>query len=680
MRTRLFVLFISVIAAVSFAGAAQSRPAEILLEAARKKAVIDGDLDAAVRDYQTLADRYRIADPPVAAAALLHLAEAHESVADGRSRSVYERLATEHADRSEGRTARARLAQSAGQAARVLQPIWEGQGADWSGKVSGDGRFLPFVETRDVMVRDLTTGTNIRLTHAAADGGEFAQGDPVISRDGSRVAYTWWLDGGNRSELRVIDRRNQTAAPRVVDIGPDVSYAKPLDWLSGAERLALQVQRRDRTAQIGLVTLADGSYRALKSVDWRGTTNLVVSPNGEYLAYDLPVSETSRDRDVFVLRWDGSRMEQRVNERPGRHAVVGWAPDGALVLFATERAGTMVLHGTAVSSGIPQGAPRVIEPDLGTFDGSRGVTDAGRLVFTKKIGGINVFTAEIDFATGAVVSSPERVTDSVVSNHPGAMWSPDGNYLAYVSIDRGGHSLMIRSVESGAVREITPPVGQIQFPRWTTPAFITFQGSDVRGRQGIFRTDVQTGETTLIAGGDGAGYRSWADATPDGRQIAYARNTAGKVTLLVQDLASAEERTLAPGPATATRVSPDGRMVAYRTGNTKEQSIMVVPISGGTTRAVLTVAEDLAHFVDWMPDGRHVLAKVGQRLVIVALDGGLQREIQLPVKSFGPFFKVHADGRRVAYSAGPATAAYELWTLDNFLPGPAHRTKESRAP
>ena len=37
MRTRLLVLFISVIAAVSIAGAAQSRPAEILLEAARKR-------------------------------------------------------------------------------------------------------------------------------------------------------------------------------------------------------------------------------------------------------------------------------------------------------------------------------------------------------------------------------------------------------------------------------------------------------------------------------------------------------------------------------------------------------------------------------------------------------------------------------------------------------------------
>ncbi len=673
MRTRLLVLFISVIAAVSFAGAAQSRPAEILLEAARKKAVIDGDLDAAVRDYQTLADRYRIADPPVAAAALLHLAEAHESLADGRSTSVYERLAAEHAHRSEGRTARARLAQSAGATTRVLQPIWEGQGTDWSGKVSGDGRFLPFVESRDVMVRDLTTGTNIRLTQAAAEGSEFAQGNPVISRDGSRVAYTWWLDGGNRSELRVIDRRNQTAAPRIVDVGPDVSYAKPLDWLSGGERLVLQVRRRDRTSQIGFVTVADGRFQSLKSVDWRGTTDLVVSPNGEYLAYDLPVSETSRNRDVFVLRWDGSRMEQRVNDRPGRHAVVGWAPDGNLVLFATERAGTMVLHGTTVAGALPQAAPRVIEPDLGTFNGSRGVTDDGRLLFTKKIGGVNVFPVGIDFASGAVVSSPERVTDSVVSDHPGAMWSPDGNYLAYVSIDRGGPALMIRSVESGAVREITPPVVQIQFPRWTTPAFITFQGSDLRGRQGIFRTDVQTGETTLMAGGDAAGYRSWADATPDGRQIVYGQNTAGKVTLLVQDLATGKERTLAPGPATATRVSPDGRTVAYRTGSANEQSIMVVPIGGGAPRAVLTVPADLAHFVDWMPDGQHLVARVGQTLVVAALNGGIQREIPVPDRFLGPFFKVHADGRRVTYSAGPAAAAYELWTLDNFLSGPVRR-------
>jgi Tol biopolymer transport system component len=341
-----------------------------------------------------------------------------------------------------------------------------------------------------------------------------------------------------------------------------------------------------------------------------------------------------------------------------------------MVLFATERPGAVVLEGTVVTNGTPQGVPRTIEPDLGAFDGSRGVTQDGRLLFVKKIGGMNVFTAEIDFSTGTVIAPAQRVTNSVVPNHPWPMWSPDGRSLAFASIDRSGPSLVIRSVETGATRVIEPAVAQILFPRWTSPGFITFQGGDFRGRQGILRLDVQTGETSLITGGDGEGYRSWADATPDGRQVVFGNSRRG---MFVRDLATGQERLLtATGPFTATRVSPDGRMVAYRTGNAERQSIMVVPIEGGEPRAVFTVPQPqgLGHFVDWLPDGQRVLAHTESKLVVVRLDGRVEREIDLPGDFAGPNFAVQRDGRRVAFSSA-TSEGYELWTLENFLPATA---------
>ena len=45
----------------------------------------------------------------------------------------------------------------------------------------------------------------------------------------------------------------------------------------------------------------------LKSVDWRGSSNMFFSPDGKYLGYDLPESDTARQRDVFVLAIDGTR-------------------------------------------------------------------------------------------------------------------------------------------------------------------------------------------------------------------------------------------------------------------------------------------------------------------------------------------------------------------------------------
>src|SRR5258707_396050 len=52
---------------------------------------------------------------------------------------------------------------------------------------------------------------------------------------------------------------------------------------------------------IGLVSAQDGSLRLLKSLDWHGAGRMFFSPDGKYLGYDRPESDTSRERDVFVL-------------------------------------------------------------------------------------------------------------------------------------------------------------------------------------------------------------------------------------------------------------------------------------------------------------------------------------------------------------------------------------------
>ena len=62
MRTRFTILFVGLIAALSFAVSAQSGPAETMLEAARKKEVVDGDLNGAIKEYQEIVARYQKTD------------------------------------------------------------------------------------------------------------------------------------------------------------------------------------------------------------------------------------------------------------------------------------------------------------------------------------------------------------------------------------------------------------------------------------------------------------------------------------------------------------------------------------------------------------------------------------------------------------------------------------------
>jgi hypothetical protein len=60
----------------------------------------------------------------------------------------------------------------------------------------------------------------------------------------------------------------------------------------------------------------------LKSIDWRLSSKLFFSPDGKYLAYDMPAAETSDQRDVFVLAVDGSREVSAV-VHPSDDVVMG---------------------------------------------------------------------------------------------------------------------------------------------------------------------------------------------------------------------------------------------------------------------------------------------------------------------------------------------------------------------
>ena len=567
----------------------------------------------------------------------------------------------------------------------MLRPVWTGRGVDSAGTISGDGRYLPFADpdSGDLFVRDLSTNTDVRLTNSAKDriGKDFVS-DSAMSRDGTKVAYSWYIDGWE-NQLRVTSRvPDGPSSARTSLANADIAYIAPFDWSPRGDWIAVQVKRVDGTAQIGLVDASTGTLRTLRSVDWRGTTRMSVSHDGAWILYDLPAAEGSRDREVLIISTDG-RRQHKIETRPGYNAVVGWSPDGGSILYAAERSGAVGIWTVSVSDGKPHSPPRLLEPDLGAFYAALGMSSSGRLTFAKKVSGINVYRGSVDFVAGTLLESPQHVTDSMVPNHPGAMWSPDGTHMAYVSSRRGVNTIVIQSLDSGRTRELTPRVSQFLFPRWSAKNFMTFQGVDLKGRQGIFRMDIETAETTLVVGGRGAGYLSWAAATPDEANIVYTRNQANKFTLISRHLATGEERELFHGSATATATSPDGTLVAFRTGDRTSSSIVVVPVRGGDPRVIMKaeLPSALSHFVEWLPDGRVLVGRNKDRkfdrLVAIALDG--RAPVQLPpsLNPLGSFFRVHPDGRQIVYSAGDRE--FELWTIDNFL-APVGRNQRAGKP
>ena len=226
-----------------------------------------------------------------------------------------------------------------------VRQIWADDKTDTSGRVSADGRYLSFTDwdTGDLALRDLETGENRLLTNKGSwsDDGSYADWN-VLSPAGEQVAYAWFNKDRRFYELRIIETAggDTAAEPRVLYAHEGVPYIQPMDWFPGRHRILVLLARKDNFNQIVTVSVEDGSITVIKSLDWRWTSKMRLSPDGRHIVYDLPPGEDNNSqRDIRLLAADGS-FETTLVEHPANDDLVGWAPDGRRVLFTSDRTGS----------------------------------------------------------------------------------------------------------------------------------------------------------------------------------------------------------------------------------------------------------------------------------------------------------------------------------------------------
>src|ERR1051325_7498952 len=107
------LMLASLLAFARFIGAAPSDDAaNVLMQAAIKKELVDGDLNGAIKQYAAIVARHK-SDRAVTAMALVHMAECYQKMGDAESRKIYEQVVREYADQKEAVTmARAKLGAS----------------------------------------------------------------------------------------------------------------------------------------------------------------------------------------------------------------------------------------------------------------------------------------------------------------------------------------------------------------------------------------------------------------------------------------------------------------------------------------------------------------------------------------------------------------------------------------
>ena len=495
----LLIAIAAVALAATIAGAAGAagdagQDAERQLKAAMNTELVDGNLKLAIEQYKKVADSGNRA---LAAQALLRMADCYQKLGDREAQTIYGRLVRDYGDqKAAAEMARAKLGNTDARATTgpVTRQLWTGASAvDTELSIGADGRTVAIVDRSayPIGIRDLVTGRITKLI--ASDDPTSGVEWPVLSPDMKHIAYTWYGPGPAQVRVAAVER---DAKPRTVVSRPDFRYYFVRGWSTDGRSILATIVNEDNTTQIAWIAVADGTITTLRAMGRRNPGLLSLSPDGRFLAYDALSEPGGSDREIRIMSVDGS-ADTVLEPASATNQSPIWTRDGAYIVFKSDRSGAFGLWSVAVRDGRPAGSPKLVKTEAGNIT-PVGFTAAGSLLYAVMVGHRDVFTVDVDPATGRTRGEPARAVDTFVGSNLNPSWSPDAASIAYISRRTDPASqvgtLVIKSLENGRDRTIAKSFKGPYAPMWLAGGATILQAAkDQQNHLVFYEVDAKTG-------------------------------------------------------------------------------------------------------------------------------------------------------------------------------------------
>ena len=363
-----------------------------------------------------------------------------------------------------------------------------------------------------------TEGGQRDIWTIAAEGGEPARvtsqasldWNPVWSPDG-RWLYFSSDRGGQRNLWRVaLDERTGSVQREPEPISTSETQQGFLSLSEDGRRLVYSsTARRTNLHRIAFdpeTKRVVGESQPLTS----GTRQLQwfdLSPDGETIVYSLLAGGVE---DLYRMRTDGSEVN-RLTDDAHRDRRPRWSPDGARILFYSNRSGAYEAW-TIDATGrdarqvtYRQGNPGAVWDPFWSPD--------GRIAFSGPGSTTMIVEADIPWAEQTPVEVPPFDDER---NFRGNAWSPDGDWLAGMA--RG---IIVYSLETGEFTSLTDSGG---WPIWMGDSrHVLFRDT---ATQTIHIVDSRTGEAHQLLSVAPDGLGSSLAVSPDQRWIYFTHSSA----------------------------------------------------------------------------------------------------------------------------------------------------------
>jgi serine/threonine protein kinase/Tol biopolymer transport system component len=511
--------------------------------------------------------------------------------------------------------------------------------------LSEDGTMVAFVaetasQQLDLFVARVAGGGRVQLTNDPA-----LEGHPRFSPDGERIAFS--------------RRRSTTGVPEVCVIptlggDPAVVLVNATDpaWSPDGRRLLFM--QRDAPDRLVLATAAvDGSDRRIllrNSGLYPFLGPPAWSPDGKQIAvirstggatgeiWIVPVSGEPPRR----LSWDPVTV---ANDDPA------FAPDGRGVIHSSNRGGATNLWL------LPLDGSRAVRLTTGPGpDQSPTVARDGTIAFVNSRWRETLLLHDLRSRTTRPLLTHARFLWAPV-------FSPDNLELAFSrsEVDGSWH-IWVTSTSGDGVRRLTSSSSGEVYPRYTPDGkSVVYHTWD--GPHRIWRAPRDGGPAVAVTSGKGAG-ETYADVSPDGQWLAYARADERSEHLYLAPMTGGAERLLTASPGSVPRWSLDGQWIAFSPDRSLAGGILVIRADGTEERRVT----DSGGWPMWWPDGKRLgyraLGPEGtQRILTVPLAGGAPVPVDAVrfTASNAPF-DVSRDGTQLVTS-NSTHVSDEIWLL-----------------
>ena len=361
--------------------------------------------------------------------------------------------------------------------------------------------------------------------------------NPLVSHDGTRIAYTDYRNG--RPELWLMNADGSGQSFLTADASTSVGAA----WSPDDAAVAAIFFDGNGTQQL-MVVPADGSHESVVTLEPRTTVitgSPAWSPDGSKLFFTAALQQS--DRELFSMLPDGKGLHQ-LTHNVIDDADPALSPDGQALAFDRGPQGQQQLY--------------VMRPGGGGL---------------------------------------RQVTRTRFSANVQPSWSPDGTRLAFASNRSGTFHIYVLDLAGGRVRRVTGGTASDFQPSWSGDgSWIAFTSSpygEVGAGSQVWVVRSNGRGQRRIDAASAAFAPAWS---PRGTRIAYAIGSPGAASIVVQNAGGTDRMNIASGSGVSRPTwEPNGGTIVYSNGS----GLYRVPADGGSPPQPLESASGVTDEPAW---------------------------------------------------------------------------------